>query len=222
VLERLISEGYSAAILDAARLARCESAEGEALMYLATNRGLGGSVTGTRVNCANPLTIDTLSEAKACWCLQFPALCSTATIQAAQALINPDQVISPILEPPHVPAVSAGTSTAQVPYPCSDGSLATAATNCPAYNGAIDAVIAQQQQAWKDQNAATIAETQANLDAINAANPPWCLSGTATQAEDGTWSCPSPLGIPTWAWLAIAVVGAVALSGADYSSRSRR
>jgi hypothetical protein len=174
--------------------------------------GLGGSVTGVAINCSNPLTIDTTSELKACWCINFPALCSTASIQAAQALVNPGQVISPIKEPPAVPAVGAGLSTTPAPYPCSDGSLATAATNCPAYSGAVDAVIAQQQIAWQAQNAATVGDTQANLDAIAAANPPWCLSGTATQADDGTWSCPSLIpSIPNWLLYGLLGLGAFAM-----------
>jgi hypothetical protein len=152
------------------------------------------------------------SEAKAYFCLTFPKLCSTADIQAANALCSPDQVISPILQPPAVAAVGGALSTLPGgPYPCSDGSMATAATNCPAYSGAVDAVIAQQQTAWQAQNAATIAETQANLDAINAANPPFCLFGTATQADDGTWSCGGLAGIPTWVWFGLAGVAAFAM-----------
>src|ERR1039458_9859429 len=97
------------------------------------------------------------SEAKAYLCLTFPKLCSAADIQAANALCSPDQVISPILQPPAVAAVGGALSTLPGgPYPCSHGSMATAATNCPAYSGAIDSVIAQQQTAWQAQNAATI------------------------------------------------------------------
>jgi hypothetical protein len=168
-------------------------------------------------SCAVP---NNLSEAKAQWCLTFPALCSTATIQAATALCSPE-VISPILQPPAVAAVGAGLSTQQVPYPCADGSLATAAANCPAYSGAVDAVIAQQQTAWQAQNAATIAETQANLDAINAANPPFCLFGTATQADDGSWSCGGLGAIPTWVWIGLAGVAAFAMVSAGGGSPRR-
>ena len=169
-------------------------------------------------SCALP---NNLSEAKAQWCLTFPALCSTATIQAANALCSPGQVISPILQPPAVGAVAGSLSTLQVPYPCSDGSLATAAVNCPAYSGAIDAVIAQQQIAWQGQNTATIAETQASLDAINAANPPTCLFGTATQADDGSWSCGGLAGIPTWVWFGLAGVAAFAMVSAGGGSPRR-
>jgi hypothetical protein len=149
-------------------------------MAYRSKRGLG--------SCAFP---NNLSEAKAQWCLTFPALCSTATIQAANALCSPDLVISPILQPPAVPAVGAGLSPIPAPYPCSDGSLATAAANCPAYSAAIDSVIAQQQAAWDAQNMATMKDTAANLSAINDANPPTCFFGTPTQAADGTWSCGS-------------------------------
>jgi hypothetical protein len=137
-------------------------------MAYRSKRGLG--------SCTFP---NNLSEAKAQWCLTFPALCSTATIQAANALCSPDLVISPIMQPPAVPAVGAGLSPLPAPYPCSDGSLATAAANCPAYSAAVDSVIAQQQIAWQAQNAATMADTQANLDAIAAANPStnWLLYG---------------------------------------------
>jgi hypothetical protein len=179
-------------------------------MYRVRSRGLG--------SCAFP---NNLSEAKAQWCLTFPALCSTATIQAATALCSPDQVISPILQPPGHPAVGAGLSPVAVPYPCSDGSLATAASNCPAYSAAVDASIADQQIAWQVQNAATLAETQANLDAINAANPPTCLFGTATQAADGTWSCGGLSGIPTWLWIGLAGVAAFAFVSAGGGSPRR-
>ena len=170
-------------------------------------------------SCAVP---NNLSEAKAQWCLTFPALCTTATIQAATALCSADQVISPTLAPPAVPAVGAGLSTTPAPYPCSDGSLATAATNCPAYSGAVDAVIAAQQAAWQAQNAATVADTQANLDAIAAANPPWCLSGTATQADDGTWACPALIpNIPNWLLYGLLGLGAFAMVASGGGSPRR-
>jgi hypothetical protein len=171
-------------------------------MAYRSKRGLG--------SCAFP---NNLSEAKAQWCLTFPALCSTATIQAATMLCSPDQVISPILQPPPVAAVAGALSTTPAPYPCSDGSLATAATNCPAYSSAVDSVIAQQQVAWQEQNAATMAQTQANLNAINDANPPTCFLGTPTQADDGTWTCSGLGGIPTWVWIAAVGIGAFAIAG---------
>jgi hypothetical protein len=181
-------------------------------LYRLRSRGGLGS-------CASP---NNLSEAKAQWCLTFPALCSTATIQAATALCSPELVISPILQPPPHPAVGAGLSPIPAPYPCSDGSLATAATNCPEYSAAIDASIADQQRSWQAQNAATMAQTQANLDQINAANPPFCLLGTATQAADGSWACPSGLpSIPTWAWFALAGVAAFAMVSAGGGSPRR-
>jgi len=46
--------------------------------------------------------------------------------------------------PPH--AVGAGTSTVPAPYACQDGSLVTAATNCPEYSAALDTTIQQIEQ----------------------------------------------------------------------------
>ena len=179
-------------------------------MAYRSKRGLG--------SCAFP---NNLSEAKAQWCLTFPALCSTATIQAANALCSPDLVISPILQPPAVPAVGAGLSPIPAPYPCSDGSLATAAANCPAYSAAIDSVIAQQQAAWDAQNMATMKDTAANLSAINDANPPTCFFGTPTQAADGTWSCGSTNWL-LYGALAIGVVALVSMGGGGSARRYGR
>jgi hypothetical protein len=179
-------------------------------MAYRSKRGLG--------SCAVP---NNTSEAKAQWCLTFPALCSTASIQAATMLCYPDQVISPIMEPPHTPAVGAALSSLATPYPCSDGSLATAATDCPAYSAALDASIAGQQAAWDAQNMATMKQTQANLDQINNANPPTCFFGTPTQAADGTWSCGSTNWL-LYGALAIGVVALVSMGGGGSARRYGR
>jgi hypothetical protein len=130
-----------------------------------------------------------LSEAKAQWCLQFPSLCSTATYKAAVALCSPDTTLPQLTGPTSHLAVGEGLSTVPVPYPCSDGSLATAAANCPAFSAAVDAVIADQQTAWDAANRAAMAAAQAHLDAIGTAQGQECLVGSPVQNADGTWSC---------------------------------
>jgi hypothetical protein len=106
-----------------------------------------------------------------CWCLSAPWLCSTADYQAAQAMANPDVVYAPIQQPPPNPAVSAGISTVPAPYQCSDGSMATAATNCPDYLAALAASTAAQKAAQDAQTQATMAQTYQNLQAIAATQP---------------------------------------------------
>jgi len=123
---------------------------------------------------------------KECWCLQFPGLCSEEDYQAAVGLQSPDLIYSPIQTPPVVAAPSGAAAT--VP-PASD--LQAAQT--------IDELLAQQETAWQAQNAGTMAETQANLDAI-AAGQPTLVSKTTN------W----------WLWIGVAAVGVfalVALSG---------
>jgi hypothetical protein len=126
------------------------------------------------------LAINDVSTAKACWCLSWPSLCSTESYQAAMALIHPDLVYGTMPTPPPHAAVGAGLSTTPVPYPCSDGSLATSAANCPAFSAAVDTVIADQQTAWNAQNAAYMAGVQSNLDQVaasQAGGTNWLLYG---------------------------------------------
>ena len=102
---------------------------------------------------------------KACWCLQWPSLCSSDDYKAAYALAHPE-VYSPILQPPAPPAVSAGVSDVPAPYSQDE------------YEAAVAGALAQQSGAWQAQNQATMDATAANLDAVA---PPsstnWALWG---------------------------------------------
>jgi hypothetical protein len=95
---------------------------------------------------------------KACWCLQFPSLCSSADYQAAVALANPDLVYAPIQQPP---VVGAPTGTAATVAPAS-GQQA---------QETINQLLAEQMTAQQAGDAATVAQTQASLDAIAASQP---------------------------------------------------
>lgn len=67
--------------------------------------------------------------------------CWHYSTSAWEQVVAFQQPPSSVIKPP--PAVGAGTSTVPAPYACSDGSLTTAATNCPEYSSAVDASIAQ-------------------------------------------------------------------------------
>jgi len=87
---------------------------------------------------------------KECWCLDHPTWCSQSDYIAARALADPS-VYDTLKEPPVVGAPS-GTALTVPPV------------NGDQANATIDVIIAEQNQAWKDQNAASMAQTQANLD----------------------------------------------------------
>ena len=133
---------------------------------------------------------------KECWCLEYPSLSSSSDYVAARALADPS-VYAALQAPPVVGAPTGST-------PPADAAQAQAQ---------IDEILAQQLAAWKAQNAATLAETQANLDRIASEQPQvTCFFGTATQAEDGTWSC----GGTNWllyGGIALGVFALVAIGG---------
>lgn len=72
----------------------------------------------------------------------------------------------------------------------------------------IDALIAQQNQAWKDQNAATMAQTSANLKAQAQS---MCPGETLVDNGDGTWSCPGSGGMSLTTLAMLAAGGIVAM-----------
>ena len=86
---------------------------------------------------------DNLSELEAMWCLQFPFFCSTATVQAANALMNPGLVYAPVSALPTVGAPSSTTPT----------------------QSDIDALIAAAAAQGQSDFANTINQTAANLAA---------------------------------------------------------
>lgn len=111
----------------------------------------------------------------ACWCLQFPSLCSKSTYTAAVALANPDLIYgSGPPAPAAVPAVAAGTSTVPVPY--------TADEFTQAVNDAIDSGVATTKAA----TSSYFADVQAALDAAAAGQ------GSPDSST------------PTWVWVALA------------------
>ena len=81
--------------------------------------------------------------------------------------------------PPAYPAVGAGTSLVPAPYKCADGSMATSATNCPEYSGAIDAATAAQSAAQK---AGALAFFQSLPD--NPAGPPQPCNALQSMTTD--------------------------------------
>ena len=146
-------------------------------------RGMRGVLTaGTADPCA-------LSQGglfnKACWCWMFPALCTTAEYQATVGLMYPEETYAPIQTPP---VVGAPTGAALTVPPASGQQAAQT----------IDELLAQQETAWQAQNAATMAETQRNLDAIAA-------------GKDGDGS-PTPSPTNWWLWIGVAAVGVFALA----------
>jgi hypothetical protein len=134
-------------------------------MYRIRQEGMGGY----------DVLVDPLGYAKAHWCLSFPTLCTKDNYQASMAYLQPS-TIAPIQTPPVVTSPVGDPLT----VPPADAAQAQAL---------IDAQLAQQLQAWKDQNAATIAQTQANLDKAGTAYDMSCLVGSPVQNADGTWSC---------------------------------
>jgi hypothetical protein len=85
---------------------------------------------------------DNLSELEAMWCLQFPFFCSTATVQASQALMTPGLVYSPV-SPLPAPSAPADPS-----------------------NPSVDAAIAAANAQGQANFAATVSDTSANITAV--------------------------------------------------------
>jgi hypothetical protein len=84
---------------------------------------------------------------KACWCIQFPSMCSQSDYVAARALADPS-VYDTLRQPPVVSAPAGNT-------PPASGSDA---------QQTVDNLIAQQNAAWQAQNMQSMQETQANLN----------------------------------------------------------
>jgi hypothetical protein len=99
---------------------------------------------------------DNLSELEAMWCLQFPFFCSTATVQASQALMTPGLVYSPV-SPLPAPSAPADPSN-------------------PSVDAAIAAANAQGQANFQN----TIDQTAANLAAAGGNDPNNPTSGMPT------------------------------------------
>lgn len=120
-----------------------------------------------------------------CWCLSYPSLCSKSDYTAAYTLAHPE-VIAPIQAPPTVGAPAGSELT----VPPASGQAA---------QQTVDELLAQQAADWQAQNAATIAQTQANLDQVGA------------QYDAITASS----GIPWYWWLAggLGVFALVAMGG---------
>jgi hypothetical protein len=95
----------------------------------------------------------------ACWCLQFPSLCSTSDYQAAVALAHPELVYGTMPLPVPPPAVSEGTSTVPAPYTADEA------------QAAIDAALLAGQQQTQQQNSDYFMTVQRNLDTIAASQP---------------------------------------------------
>lgn len=117
---------------------------------------------------------------KACWCIQWPGLCSPADTAAALALANPDVAYPTMPQPAHVPAVSVGLS----PMPAPLGPSPESPTDYTAYNAAVDAAIAAGDVATKQATAGYFSDVQAGLEAMaQTAAPnawlPWALAGGA-------------------------------------------
>ena len=87
-----------------------------------------------------------------CWCLDFPSLCSQADYTAAYEMAHPE-TIAPVQAPP--PVGSPVGSALIVPPASGESAQQT-----------IDALLTQQMKAWKAQNQATMADTQAAIDAV--------------------------------------------------------
>ena len=133
---------------------------------------------------------------KECWCLEYPSLCSSSDYVAARALADPS--VYAALQAPPVVGSPAGST------PPADGAQAQAE---------VDAILAQQLAAWKAQNAATLAQTQANLDQVASEQPITCFLGNAVQGEDGTWTCSSGPNWLLYGGLALGVFALVAIGG---------
>ena len=118
---------------------------------------------------------------KACWCLSWPSLCSDSDYRAAYALAHPE--VYATLQPPPTVGSPGG------------GALSTPPASGAEAQVVVDDLIAQQNTAWQAQNAATLAQTQANLDAIPVPS--------------------SSFSMPLWLWLAIGagVLGLAAVGG---------
>jgi hypothetical protein len=113
---------------------------------------------------------------EACWCLEFPSLCSADKYKAAVALANPDIVYAQPLPPPPVAAPTGAALT----VPPASGEQAAQTVND---------LLAQQEAAWQAQNARTMAETAGNLKNIqqpqNGGVPMWVWIGLAGIAVFG-------------------------------------
>ena len=96
---------------------------------------------------------DNLSEAEAMWCLAFPFFCSTATVQASQALMTPGLVYAPVNPLPAPSAIPAG-SVAALPS-VSDAQAQT------------DAALAQAAAQGQTDFTGTVDQTAANLAAVS-------------------------------------------------------
>ncbi len=97
-------------------------------------RGLGDDSAlprylGMQVDCSNPLV----------WGL-FQWMCGQYSPEAWRQM----RAFQGPPAPPAVHAVGAGTSRVPVPYRCSDGSFATAASNCPEFLAAVTDVATEQ------------------------------------------------------------------------------
>jgi hypothetical protein len=143
---------------------------------------------------------------KACWCLEWPSLCGSADYVAAKVLADPS-LIAAIQAPP---TVGAPTGAA----------LTTPPANAADAQAEVDAILAQQLADWNAQNAATIAQTKANLDQVAQNQPITCFFGTATQADDGTWSCVSSS--TNWLLYGALAVGVLALVSMGGGGSARR
>lgn len=130
---------------------------------------------------------------KACWCLQFPSLCSTEDYQAAMALAHPDVYVA-VQAPPAVG--SPGGAALTVPPASGEQAQET-----------VDGLLAQQDVAWKTQNQEMMAETQRRLEAIAASQPSLFAAGM------NWW---------LWAGIAVATVFALAVVGGGTPRRYGR
>lgn len=123
-------------------------------MYRLRNRGIGdvlNPTAGTALDCG--LFAGGVFN-KACWCLQWPSLCSQADYVAARALADPS-VYAAIQQPPPVGAPTGAVLTT----PPASGEQAQAQ---------VDAILAQQVADWQAQNMGTMQQTQSGLDQFAA------------------------------------------------------
>jgi hypothetical protein len=188
--------------------------EGGGVMYRIRNRsGMGIADPGIPTHWWCPVPgapVSYLEQMFGC-----PSVGGVAPVgaQPSDPLVNeivydPSTYTPPVVAP--IPAVDAGTSTTPAPYACLPGD--TANPNCPGYDAAVAAAIAQQHAA----NASALNQVAAN---IRAAIQAGCPNDTLVANADGSLSCPSIFaglkfpGLPSWALIAgIAVVGVFALS----------
>jgi hypothetical protein len=155
---------------------------------------------------------------KACWCLSFPSLCSTADYTAAYALAHPE-VYAPVQAPPANPAVGAAYGNVAAPYTCAPGD--TSNPNCPGYDAALALSAAQQKAAADAQNIATMNQTAANL---KAAAQTQCPAAALIDNGDGTYSCPPSSGTNwlLYGGIALAAVFGLAVVGGGSPRRYGR